>query len=273
MLCRHCSKLGAGHCIKGIGMISIEMVALTSLFCFILMHILFLFFFKKWKKICLIALIILVPCYLISMMWLLSCNAIAHIQPPPQNLSLTERYHLTRDALATRNFFALYDPCDYNGLDGPVTTSGNHSDTRLFPYHNAALVVTHDVPYHIETLLKTEQPEYFFSLSNAAYHLQKILGDSSGHREGEIWMVQFVEVQKIFEEISFVFVMGKGVLSMQCPHFFKINTRAAISITGKIYRLDDGTPKYLSDMPKTDIDSISPKQNYGINVLSLTNLL
>ncbi len=206
--------------------------------------------------------------YALVMLWLFSENVITHIQPAPENVTFAERIKLVRDGFQNGNAYKPYNACQNNGMDGPIRETQNASFSHYF-FDDFILIIEKHLPYEIQPVYHVEQPEYFFSLPRAAYSLRNTVIPPKKSPSEPTWLMQFTSVKKVMEEPAFIFALGKGELTFECQHYFKIEHHAAVTSSGKVFMLDDETPKFVAESPDLKLDNLTPEKDFGINVLSL----
>lgn len=162
-----------------------------------------------------------------------------------------------------------YDPCQSELFDGPVYHS-EKKQFRHFFYDDFVVILSPDSDVNVLPLTQFEFPEYFFSLSRAAYAIREqiIIQNPTA---GNLWMIQLTDISKKDSDPLFNFVIGEGKLNLTCPHYFKITKHASVSLSGDIYQIEGEEMVRKGSVPFKEIESLTPDRNFGINRIEITN--
>lgn len=184
------------------------------------------------------------------------------------HLSIMERFNLVIDEINHP-----YDPCEHTDYDGPVRLD-NTSETPLAMMRNIIyddFILVFD-PQSLNApfpLTSVEMPEYYFSISNAAHAIQKtIIGDVTD--EGPLLMIQYMGVSEIKGEMAVEFVYGDGLMDFSCPYYFKVDGKAYVTASGKIYRFQndvDDDVKYMGEVNPRDTFGDTGDRDFGIHLM------
>lgn len=217
---------------------------------------------KKRKKFLITGtLCIIAGCF--AGLWTLSESAINKRRISKKTISLSQRIGITIDEIKHP-----YDPCVDNDMDGPIFHSIDNRLLRHYLYEDFAVIIDPELGLNLMTLVQVEFPEYFFSISRAAYSIRNVIINASPEH-GNRWLIQLTGTSQIQSETAFDFVWGQGNLDFTCPHYFKIISKVAVSASGKIYRYDEKTPVFVEQIANTEIADLTPDRELGVNLMGL----
>ncbi len=218
---------------------------------------------KKRKSFCIAsAVFFILGCFL--SLWMISDSAIDKRQIDPNQISLTQRFKL-----AFQEIKDPYDPCLGNQMDGPILSSTDNKLIRHILHDDFAIIIDPSLDLDIFPLSKVEFPEYFFSISKAAYGIRESVIKQQP-AIGKQWMMQITGTSEIQSELSFDFIIGEGKLDFSCPHYFKIQSKASVSASGKIYQYRDDKPVIAGTITgDNNRAGLTPDREIGVNLMNL----
>ena len=218
---------------------------------------------KKQKKLSIAGVVfILMGCVL--GFWMMSESAISKRQLDKDKVSILQRFEVTIDEIKHP-----YDPCENSEFDGPVFKSVDSRMMRHFLYDDFAVIIDPSLGMNIVPLVHAEFPEFFFSISRAAYGIREMVIQSKPS-DGNRWMIQLTGSSEMHSEVAFDFVIGEGKLDFTCPHYFKIRSKASVSASGKIYKYVDNRPEFVGELMHQEITDLTPDREYGVNLQGLS---
>ena len=217
---------------------------------------------KKRKKFIITGIFFIVAGGLVGL-WALSESALNKRKLAKSKVSLSQRIEITIDEIKHP-----YDPCENIDMDGPIIRSTDNHLLRHYLYEDFAVIIDPELNLDLITLVQVEFPEYFFSISRAAYGVRSLI-IKTAPETGNRWMIQLTGTSQIQSETAFDFVLGQGNMDFTCPHYFKIVAKASVSTSGKVYRYDDQTPVFVEQMSNAEITDLTPDRELGVNLMGL----
>ena len=152
--------------------------------------------------------------------WMASESIIDYRHMERSNLSVKDRIGLVIDELNDP-----YNPCDNSSFDGPVrvndASDNGMNRMRNVVYNDFILIFDPQMPSPPFSLTSVEMPQFYFSLSNAAYAIQKAILSKDDGLEHH-WMIQYTDTTEIEGESAVGFVYGDGAMDFSCPHYFNV---------------------------------------------------
>ncbi len=224
--------------------------------------LLILGFVKTSKKLLIVGILFFVAACLTGF-WTLSESALNKRKLDKNSVSFSQRIGIAIDEIKHP-----YDPCEDSDMDGPIIHSTDNRLLRHYLYEDFAVIIDPELNLDLITLVQVEFPEYFFSISRAAYGIRRLI-IKTAPESGNRWMIQLTGTSQIQSETAFDFVLGQGNMDFVCPHYFKIIAKASVSASGKVYRYDDKSPVFVDQIANKEISDLTPDRDLGINLMGL----
>ena len=199
--------------------------------------------------------------------WLISENALKSCQPVQDCSSLQARIDAFISGVRDGSALETYNPCDHNGFDGPIGSQEIEAFSSFY-FTDFILIVDKNSDLILESLTSSEFPDSLFSLPRAGYAIRNQFLNralETGHR----WMIQLLETTKIDDELAFVFVAGEGKDDYQCSRYFKVQSKYAISLTGRVYKSVGNAFVFIAQTSDKEIPELTADRECGVNILTL----
>lgn len=184
-----------------------------------------------------------------------------------EHLSFSESIELVTEELQHP-----YDPClKTKDMDGPIYVSEKKTLRHLL-YDDFALIYASDFEIDLFPLTNVKFPEYFFSISRAAYAIrEQVIGEKPS--KNNLWMIQLTDISEVDSKFLFNFVIGEGSLDLACPHYFKIAKHASVSTLGEIYQEKEKKLQLTGRIQDKVIETLTPDREFGVDMLKLFNTM
>lgn len=237
--------------------------------------LLYLLIRTKSKKYILYFFIAFVLYVILCLFWL-STQAIKNRGDDPKNFGIMDRMHAAIEGIKDGTAFAPYDPCLHrSSYDGPGSIENAIGWRQLF-YEDYIVILPKIEDKNVRYIVHPQPNDKgVFSLPKAAYALRQALKNDAMvplQDPSKKWYVQLLGVEKIFEEPSYIFEIGSGELSSECPHFFKIQFKAAISTSCKIYLYRQDLPQYIQTSSCKNSEVITQDKDFGIDIIDFISM-